>query len=195
MTQSKDDGHIARGSYAFGIGNIGPGNTAQGTFTSSTLQNQQQRVQTVAVTSNIDGVIKWPLIVSEVTIIGGIFSHSFLWERFGNRIGVKSTTGKIDGSKSKFNTTTIPWVKRFSLVLVIASATIIICATSLLFLQISELGSNNNSNYRLIFESVLHGSSGISWLIHVITALVIIICIPANYYLLHRHGVNKLLKK
>ena len=25
MTQSADDGHIARGSYAFGIGNIGPG--------------------------------------------------------------------------------------------------------------------------------------------------------------------------
>ena len=24
MTQSKDDGHIARGSYAFGVGNVGP---------------------------------------------------------------------------------------------------------------------------------------------------------------------------
>ena len=195
MTQSKDDGHIARGSYAFGIGNVGPGSTAQGSSVISTLQNQQQRVQTVAVTSNIDGLIKWPLIVSEVAIIGGIFSHSFLWERFGNRIGVKSITGKIDGSKAKFNTTTIPWVKRFSLVLVIASATIIACATSLLFLQISELGSNSNSNYRLIFESVLHGSSGISWLMHVITALVIMICILVNYYLLRKHGASNLLKK
>ena len=27
MTQSADDGHIARGSYAFGIGNIGPGSS------------------------------------------------------------------------------------------------------------------------------------------------------------------------
>ena len=195
MTQSTDDGHIARGSYAFGVGNVGPESAAQGSPIISTLQNQKQRVQTVAVTSNTDGLIKWPLIVSEVAIIGGIFSHSFLWERFGNRIGVKSITGKIDGSKAKFNTTTIPWVKRFSLVLVIASATIIVCATSLLFLQISELGSNSNSNYRLIFESVLHGSSGISWLMHVTTALVIMICILANYYLLRKHGASNLLKK
>lgn len=194
MTQSRDDGHIARGSYAFGIGNVGTGNTAQGSSDNSRLQNQQQRVQTVAVTSNLDGLIKWPLIVSEVAIIGGIFSHSFLWERFGNRIGVKSITGKIDGSTPKFNTTTIPWTKRFSLVLVIASATIIVCATSLLFLQITELRANSNSNYGLIFQSVLHGSSGISWLIHVITALVIMICILANYYLVCRHRVNKPLK-
>jgi len=194
MTQSKDDGHIARGSYAFGIGNIGPGNTAQSSSGISTLQNQHQHVQTVAVTSNIDGLIKWPLIVSEVAIIGGIFSHSFLWERFGNKIGVKGITGKINWSKAKFNTTTIPWIKRFSLLVIIASATIIVCATTLLFLQISELESNGNSNYRLI-ESVLHGSSGISWLMHVITALVIMICILANYYLLHKNGANRLFKK
>ena len=126
--------------------------------------NQQQRVQTVAVTSNLDGLIKWPLIVSEVVIVGGIFSHSFLWEKFGNRIGKKSITRKVSESEAGFNTTTIPWVKRFSLVLVIASATIIACATSLLFLQITELltNSTSNSNYRLIFESILHGSSGIS---------------------------------
>ncbi|HEY7110018.1 MAG TPA: CopD family protein [Nitrososphaeraceae archaeon] len=196
MTQSRDDGHIARGSYAFGIGNVGPGNTAQGSSGSSTLQNQQQRVQTVAVTSNIDGLIKWPLIVSEVAIIGGIFSHSFLWERFGNRIGVKGIKGNAMEPETKFNTTTaIPWAKRFSLVLVIASTTIIICASSLLFLQITELAASSSSNYRSIFESVLRGSSGISWLIHVITALVIMICILANYSLLRKYSVQKSLKK
>lgn len=166
MTQSADDGHIARGSYVFGIGSVGPEGTAQGPSSGiSTLpNNQQQRVQTVAVTSNLDGLIKWPLIVSEVVIVGGIFSHSFLWEKFGNRIGKKSITRKVSESEAGFNTTTIPWVKRFSLVLVIASATIIACATSLLFLQITELltNSTSNSNYRLIFESILHGSSGIS---------------------------------
>jgi putative copper export protein/methionine-rich copper-binding protein CopC len=200
MTQSIDDGHIARGSYVFGIGNVGPpsATTTQGSSSTSTIQNSpRQSVQTtVAVTSNLDGLIKWPLIVSEVAIVGGIFSHFFLWEKFGNRIGVKDIKGNAMESETKFNTTTtIPWAKRFSLILVIASATIIICASSLLFLQITELAANNSSNYRSIFESVLRGSSGISWIIHVITALVIMICILANYSLLRKNSVQKSLKK
>ncbi|HEY7082747.1 MAG TPA: CopD family protein [Nitrososphaeraceae archaeon] len=196
MTQSADDGHIARGSYVFGIGNVGPGSTTttQGSSSSSLQNNPRQSVQTVAVTSNLDGFMKWPLIVSEVAIVGGIFSHSFLWERFGNRIGKKNITRNTNTTEFN-NTTTIPWAKRFSLVLVIASAIIIACASSLLFLQITELAANSPSNYRLIFESILHGSSGISWLIHVITALVIMICILVNYYLLHKYGAFKSLKK
>ena len=39
MTQSSDDGHIARGSYVFGIGNVGPG-----TSTSSIGEASQQHV-------------------------------------------------------------------------------------------------------------------------------------------------------
>ncbi|HEY7078155.1 MAG TPA: CopD family protein [Nitrososphaeraceae archaeon] len=199
MTQSADDGHIARGSYVFGIGNVGPGSTTttQGSSSISSIQNNpRQSVQTVAVTSNLDGLIKWPLIVSEVAIVGGIFSHSFLWERFGNRIGVKAAKGNAMETKTKFDTiTTIPWTKRFSLVIVIASATIIICASLLLFLQITELAANSSSNYRSIFESVLRGSSGISWLIHVITALIIMICILANYGFLRKYKEHKILKK
>ncbi|HEY7081194.1 MAG TPA: copper resistance protein CopC, partial [Nitrososphaeraceae archaeon] len=197
MTQSADDGHIARGSYVFGIGNVGPGSataaTKQGSSSINNINNQQLSTQTVAVTSNLDGIIKWPLIVSEVAIVGGIFSHSFLWERFGNRIGRKNITSAE--SDARTNTTTIPWAKRFSLLLVIASSIIIACASSLLFLQINELAANGNSNYRLIFGSVLHGSSGISWLVHIITALVIMICILVNYYLIRKHKAFKPLKK
>ncbi|HEY7078115.1 MAG TPA: CopD family protein, partial [Nitrososphaeraceae archaeon] len=201
MTQSADDGHIARGSYVFGIGNVGPGSTATTKQGSSSINNinnnQQQSTQTVAVTSSLDGFIKWPLIVSQVAIVGGIFSHSFLWERFGNRIGKKNITRNPNAAESNAitNTTAIPWAKRFSLILVIASAIIIACASSLLLLQINELAANGNSNYRLIFGSVLHGSSGISWLIHVITALVIMICILVNYYLIHKYKAFKPLKK
>jgi methionine-rich copper-binding protein CopC len=49
MTQSSDDGHIARGSYVFGIGNVGP-NAA----TSSIGGGNQQHVQVQTVTSNWD---------------------------------------------------------------------------------------------------------------------------------------------
>ncbi|MGB7952361.1 MAG: copper resistance protein CopC, partial [Candidatus Nitrosopolaris sp.] len=71
-TQSLDDGHIAKGSYVFGIGNVGPGAVSGKTA--------QQALQVQAVTSTLDGIIKWPMIVSQAAIVGGIFSHLFLWE-------------------------------------------------------------------------------------------------------------------
>ena len=53
MTQSSDDGHIDRGSYVFGIGNVGPG-----TAMSSIGGTNQQHIQIQTVTSNWDGLIK-----------------------------------------------------------------------------------------------------------------------------------------
>src|SRR6476620_3721505 len=84
MTQSADDGHIARGSYVFGIGNVGP-NAA----TSSIGGGNQQHVQVQTVTSNWDGLIKRTLIVSKVTIVVAIFYNLFLWEKFVVRIRTK----------------------------------------------------------------------------------------------------------
>ena len=192
MTQSADDGHIARGSYVFGIGNVGPGGTAGGSSSGIGTMQNQQHIQTVAVTSNLDGLIKWPLIVSQVAIVGGIFSHFFLWEKFGIRIGRKNDGRDLNVTKFK---TTVPWLRRLSIVLISASIAIIACATSLLLLQITELSADNNSNYRSIFESILHGSSGLSWLMHIITALIILICVVVNYYLLRKEKYDKSFKK
>ena len=84
MTLSADDGHIARGSYVFGIGNVGP---VLQCLQLEGMLNNRYKVQTV--TSNWDGLIKWPLIVSQVTVVGVIFSHLFLWEKFVNKIRIK----------------------------------------------------------------------------------------------------------
>src|SRR5215467_714733 len=53
-TQSLDDGHIAKGSFVFGIGNVGPGAAAS----IATGKSLRQASTIQAVTSHLDGVIK-----------------------------------------------------------------------------------------------------------------------------------------
>ncbi|MGN6614298.1 MAG: copper resistance CopC family protein [Candidatus Nitrosocosmicus sp.] len=104
LTMSADDGHIAKGSYIFGIENVG-GSTSTSTTSSVTssksnnkfnVLSQQNQIKTEAVTSDIDGLIKWPLIVAQSAIVGGIISHLFLWtnNRIINRILVYATKDK-----------------------------------------------------------------------------------------------------
>lgn len=186
MTQSSDDGHIARGSYVFGMGNVGP-NAA----TSSIGGGNQQHVQVQTVTSNWDGLIKWPLIVSQATVVGAIFSHLFLWEKFVGRIRTKMN-GHEGLSTTLSRKMDLPLLKRFSMLLVVSSVAIIGSSTGLLFLQITELSPNNISGYSGIFVSLLHGPSGFAWLVRSITSIVVILTAITNYYLIKKNRTNKI---
>jgi len=185
MTQSSDDGHIARGSYVFGIGNVVPG-----TSTSSIGEASQQNEQIQAITSNWDGLIKWPLIVSQAMIVGAIFSHLFLWEKFVSKI--KTKTNERQGLSTTLNREMdLPLLKRFTILLMAASAAIIASSTGLLFLQITELSPNNISGYSGIFISLLQGPSGGAWLVRSITSIVVILAVVTNYYLIKKNRMNK----
>lgn len=185
MTQSADDGHLARGSYVFGIGNVGP-NAA----TSSIGGGNQQHVQVQTVTSNWDGLIKWPLIVSQATVVGAIFSHLFLWEKFVGRIRMKMN-GREGLSTTLSRKMDLPLLKRFSMLLVVASVAILGSSTGLLFLQITELSPTNFSGYSGIFLSLLHGPSGFAWIVRSITSIAIILTAITNYYLIKKDRTKK----
>jgi putative copper export protein/methionine-rich copper-binding protein CopC len=193
MTQSADDGHIAKGSYVFGIGNVGQSSSSSSAATSTSpmgLANGEQRYQVQAITSSLDGLIKWPLIISQITVIGVIFSHLFLWELFGKKIIVVNINQRSDNLANNTNVnntmTNLRYNKRFSLILVAVSVTIIIASNILLFLQITELSPINNNNdissYTSIFLSLLHGPSGFVWVVRITTSIVIIISSVLYYY-------------
>jgi copper transport protein len=189
MTQSADDGHIARGSYVFGIGNIGPGAADESAFSLGGANQQHSQVQTV--TSNWDGLIKWPLIVSQATVVGAIFSHLFLWEKFVSKIRTKvNGHGGLNTAPSR--RMDIPVFKRFTMLLVGVSVVIIGSSTGLLFLQITELSPNNISGYATIFISLLHGPSGFAWLVRSITSFVVILAAITNYYLVKKNRINRI---
>jgi len=187
MAQSVDDGHIAKGSYVFGIGNVGVSSSAKTSSSIEGLSNDQQNYKVQAVTSSLDGLIKWPLIISQITVIGVIFSHLFIWDLFGKKIilnkNKKSTANPGSDTLTNNMMSTSRYNKRFTFILVIACVTIIISANVLLFLQVNELVVNNNmSNYVSIFLSLMQGPSGFLWFIRIVTSIIIIVCLIAYYY-------------
>ena len=189
MAQSADDGHIAKGSYVFGIGNVGVSSSAK-TSTSSIkglTNDQNYRVQ--AITSSLDGLIKWPLIISQITVIDVIFSHLFLWDLFGKKIIINKnkllSNSSLDIITNNIMSTS-RYYKRFIFILVIVCVTIIITTNVLLFLQVIELVPNDNmSYYASTFLSLMQGPSGFLWLIRTITAIIIIVCIIVYYYFIN----------
>jgi methionine-rich copper-binding protein CopC len=175
-TQSLDDGHIARGSYVFGVGNVGPGAVSGKTA--------QQALQVQAVTSTLDGLIKWPIIVSQAAVVGGIFSHLFLWEHFGSKIkGKRLVSYRLGQDK-----TNIQWLPRFFIILIASSVAILAAGSSLLFLQITELSLHNNfSRYWSVFVSQIPGPSGLEWIMRSITSLIVIASAVGYYYIIKRN--------
>ena len=182
QTQSLDDGHIARGSYVFGIGNVGPSALA----TVGGKPSQQHAPQIQAVTSNLDGIIKWPLIVSQAAVVGGIFSHLFLWETFGNKIRISG--GLTTRYDYDYNKTRLHWLRRFSLLIVASSVAILVAGSFLLYLQITELSIHNSvPAYWKVFVSQLSGPSGIAWMMRSLASLVVIAAALSYYYISKRN--------
>jgi copper transport protein len=217
LTMSADDGHIAKGSYVFGIGNVGgasapssPGLAGQGNNNNNNNNFvQQNQVKTVAVTSNLDGIIKWPLIVAQAAIVGSIISHLFLWtnnkfvkkifystitENQVNRNLAKNTEGentnsKIDNNAYPIETALLKSLKIFVIILCTSAVFILVCGTALLLLQISDL-SNSTSNFFSLFESLLHGSVGIVWIMRSLASIVVI-AVSLFYYFFEKKKMKR----
>lgn len=180
MTQSLDDGHIARGSYVFGIGNVGPSGHA------SIVGTNQQNSQVQAVTSNWDGLIKWPLLISQATVVGCIFSHLFLWKKFGEKIKINPGRSNSTRPRSLISdpkiSSSVHVLKRITMMLVAVSIAIISASAGLLFIQIAELSTNNISGTTVIFISLLHGPSGTAWLVRTVTSIIVLACAITYYF-------------
>ena len=125
-TQSLDDGHIARGFYVFGIGNVGPG--AAASIVSG--KGAQQALQIQSVTSTLDGIIKWPMIISQVAIVGGIFSHLFLWEHFGSKIKGR----RLVSYGLNYHNANLQWLRRFFIIVIACSVAILSCRKFIIIL-------------------------------------------------------------
>ncbi len=166
---SLDDGHIAQGSYVFGVGNVTPDSVVGGN------QQQQTATQTVTyVTSTADALLRWPLIVAQTAIVGGVMAYFVL--QSGRRRGLFNLSN--DHNHLSFDLNLFA-KKRFAIILIAGALSIAISGTALVFLQASNLNTDSGSNstndqYLSTIQSLIFGSpAGVVWSIRIATSAII----------------------
>ena len=164
---SLDDGHIAQGSYVFGVGNVTPDGIAGGGS-----QQQQTQTQTVTyVTSTADALLRWPLIVAQTAIVGGVIAY-FVLQR--GREGFSSLSRQHNRLSFDLN---LFAKKRFVIILIAGALAIAISGTALIFLQASNLetdGGSTGDQYFSTIQSLIFGSpTGVVWSIRIATSAII----------------------
>jgi copper transport protein len=155
---SLDDGHIAQGSYVFGVGNVLPDNVG----------NQQAQAQEVTyVTSTVDALLRWPVIVSQAAIVGGIIAYFVLQRSLFN--------SSNDANQFSFDLTLFA-KKRFVLILIRGALSIAISGTALVFLQASSLDTAGGSDQYLstVRSLIFDSPAGTVWTLRVATSTIII---------------------
>jgi methionine-rich copper-binding protein CopC len=75
FAMSLDDGHTSKGTFTVGVGDV-----TKKMFESNT--NWDQAVEGGIVTSTIDGIIRAPLMVSQIFVAGAIISQIYLLRKF-----------------------------------------------------------------------------------------------------------------
>src|SRR5919109_582153 len=155
---SLDDGHIAQGSYVFGVGNVLPDD----------IGNQQAQAREVTyVTSTVDALLRWPVIVSQAAIVGGIIAHFVLQRSLFN--------SSNDANQFSFDLT-LSAKKRFVLILIAGALSIAISGTALVFLQASNLDTAGGSDQYLstVRSLIFDSPAGTVWTLRVATSTIII---------------------
>jgi copper transport protein len=162
---SLDDGHIAQGSYVFGVGNITPENIGGG-------NQQQTQTQTITyVTSTADALLRWPLIVSQAAIVGGVMAYFALQRSRESFFRLSRPHNQLSFELNLFAK------KRFAIILIAGALTIAISGTALVFLQASNLGTDGGSTsnqYLSTVQSLIFGSpAGVVWSTRIATSAII----------------------
>lgn len=182
---SLDDGHIAQGSYVFGVGNVTPDSVAGG--------NQQQTpTQTVTyVTSTADALLRWPLIVAQTAIVGGVIAYFVL--QGGRRAGMFNLSMHHNHLAFGLN---LFAKKRFAIILIAGALAIAISGTALVLLQASNLdtddGSSASDQYLSTVQSLIFASpSGVVWSIRITTSAIIAVLALLYFVLAKRADVQR----
>ena len=158
---SLDDGHIAQGSYVFGVGNVTPENV---------VGNQQTQAQTVTyVTSTPDALLRWPLIVSQSAIVGGVMAYFVLQKGGGGFSNLSRNHNQFSFDLKLFAK------KRFVLILIAGAVSIAISGTALVFLQASNLDTGSSSDLYLstVRSLIFDSPAGTVWIIRIATSITI----------------------
>jgi copper transport protein len=141
-----------------------------------------------SVTSPYDALLKAPMIISQVAIVGGVFNHVFLQRVLRSRIQqyYKNNNEPMDSS----NTTSLQSLRRLFILFVACSLTILITASALIYLQAMSLSSELGLDVSTTFTILTSSSVGPVWTLRIITSSIIVIS-TILYYILQKKKIKR----
>ena len=147
--------------------------------------------QTETVTSYYDALLKAPLIISQTTIVGVVFSHIFFQRIIRNRIQLNrnrdnSSTETIGDVNSYLRS-----LKRLLIILLSCGTAILISATSLFLLQAISLSSELGMDITTTFAILSSTPVGLVWNIQIIMSLIIIASSIPYYIFEKKFSIKK----
>src|ERR687897_1699677 len=135
--------------------------------------------QTESVTSYYDALLKAPLIVSQTTIVGIVFSHIFFRNTIRNHFQL-----------IRDSTTNLRNVKRLLTILLSCGIALLLSATSLFLLQANSLSSELGIDLGTTFTILSATPVGPVLNLRVLTSLIIVVS-SILYYVFEKKSIKK----
>jgi len=156
-TLSLDDGHVAKGTYVVGVG-VGsslPAGTVPKTVTDNNI-----------VYSPAMAIVKIPIVVGEVYVLGFVFSQLFIWKDIP-----KQELRNIIHSLLR---------RRFTNSIIVISIVMAIAATLIPVFQSTTISETQSDYFKNLVLLYFETTNGIAWLIRIISCFII--AFAAYYY-------------
>jgi putative copper export protein len=138
-----------------------------------------------SVTSTYDALLKAPMMISQAAIVGGVFNHVFLHRVLQSRIQPNYKNNvPVDNSSS------LQPLRRLFILLVVCSLTILVTASSLIYLQTISMSSELGLDVSTTFTILTTTSVGPVWILRIITSSIIVVS-SILYYILEKKKIKR----
>ncbi len=152
LTLSKDDGHIAKGTYVVGVGAI-----------TDLTQTGESIVEHQETLTPIIAIIKTPIIISQVCILGFLIGHVMIW------YGIPRNE-----SRNAIHDLTL---SRFRKIIVLSAVAISGASTILIFVQAYEVTDSGGDYFKNLGPLLYETSNGAVWITRIMCSAVVLLVI------------------
>src|ERR687896_276453 len=148
----------------------------------------ESSTQTESVTSAYDALLKAPMIISQAAIVGAVFNHLFLQRVLRSKIKTNYKSNKPMKSNNLQSS------RRLFLLLVACSLTILVTASSLIYLQAINLSSELGLDIATTFTILISTPVGPVWILRIVTSSIIVVS-SILYYILEKKKIKKTIEE
>ena len=130
-------------------------------------QVDPEAIQVESVTSTYDALLKAPMIISQVAIVGGVFNHIFLQRVLRSR-------NQPNYKNNKPMDSSLQSLRRLFILIVACSITLLVTASSLIYLQAISLSSELDLDVITTFTILTSTPVGPVWILRIVTSSIIV---------------------